>query len=441
MNSYFITITIIAICCLFGNAYGDVVVGYSSAAKYVIKAGTDATPKVALAIQDAANSGSGPVIFEAGLYWISSPLVLSTGVELKGTSTTGTILKLMNNVTSWVNDTTTVSGMIHIVGADNGRVSFMTLDGNRANQNTSDLVGKYGVYIQDSQGVSIWQCVIRNFGGYGVALHETSMADSVHVDAVTIDYSNITNNGWDGVVIDSYENVAIRFSTISGNRGHGVNMLDGSNNVVITNNTFVGNGYYFPADLGGSGVNMNLGSSVDASAVHIVTNVFDSNFYAGVSMTNVINADVARNVIRNSEYCMTLSNTDSSNMTRNVCENILSNANLVDSDSQSNNNNLFLMYPFVENNVTVNLAMPNATIPTTTMPPPDAFPADTTDNSMTYAGSGGAGTGAGAGSSTGGLNSSPVLLNISGVPNSSGSVRNMVGLTPIAIMLMYLLIV
>lgn len=348
----------------------EVTVGFTLRSDFRVGDDTlDAAPVINKAIQKAVQEDSRVVFFEAGVYNISTPILLSSNIELKAHINSNTTFRLVDNTSDWWNTTASASGMIRIVDATDVRISFITLDGNSDNQihTIDNSLGKYGVYIETSDTISLYNLRIVNFPGYGIALHRSP---ETSVNGVSIDFVEITNNNWDGVIVDGYINVQIRSSNIAKNKRHGVNVVRGSSNIVIMNNKISDNGFYFPSSVGGAAVNLDLQSTLESAEVHVRENIITNNLYAGVQINSAMFLNISRNTIDISQYCLVISQTSSSNFTKNVCKNILTNSNLVDDTTQLDATNRFLLLPFSPYNATISID----TFSTNTTSPPEVFP-------------------------------------------------------------------
>lgn len=370
-------ITLIAFAMIMG-CKADVWVGYSVNANYrVASANVDASSQLQQAISDVyAGTVVGPVLVEQGVYLISTNIIMASDVELKGIGASQSILKLVNNASSWWTDNSTVSGMIRIVDSSNVRISLLTLDGNKMKQNNSDIAhvyGKYGIYVQNSQGVNVYNATVQNFQGYGVAL---SQQTDTTISDVTFDSCIISHNNWDGIYIDNYANVAIRTSEMDMNMRHAVNVANGSQNIEILYNTMQNNGLYFPETIGGCGINVDTNMNVDAPFIYVNNNTMTNNFYAGFCMSNTPNTNMSFNTISNSNYCLVLNSDMFSNFTYNDCLNITMASNLVDDATTNDPSNMFAGNVF---NSSTNLtAQYNSTFPVPTFAyvPPDTIPVE-----------------------------------------------------------------
>ena len=131
--------------------------------------GLDDSPAVQAAVDACAAAGGGTVSVPVGVYtlarhggWAYFAVGLADGVELRGDSRAGSILRLAPGSASSVK-------LLQADGTTDAAVTNITLDGDKANQTVNEH--RHGVVVQDSARFRVEQVTAQNFTGDGVYLY------------------------------------------------------------------------------------------------------------------------------------------------------------------------------------------------------------------------------------------------------------------------------
>ncbi len=179
----------------------------------------------------------------------AGPVELLSGVELTGSGTRGTTIKLENNFDARINGIVRTA----LTDVDNVTVSNLIIDGNRAN-NIGHQAGFICGVKDDGTGrnqtnITIDNVEVMNCTAYGINPHEVTYN-------MNITNSVAHNNGLDGFVADGVVGGVYSNNVSYSNGRHGFNIQNASSDITLQNNTAYGNGL---GATGGAGIVVQRG--------------------------------------------------------------------------------------------------------------------------------------------------------------------------------------
>lgn len=316
-----------------GSTDIEITIGYSNTANRVIKQGANAFQDIQQSLDDIRINGGGTLRFEAGVYVLSSYIEVGSNTAVVGAGINDTVLMLMDKAAPWwiPNTGHKKSGFIRSVRTENIFLANFTIDGNKNNQNTDtfSVYGRYGVFTEAVDNVTIDTMGVINFQGYGFDPHgvKETMTWSV---GLTIINSLSYNNGWDGYTIDQSANVYLENNVAYNNGRHGFNIVTGSYNVTMINNVAYDNGFYYYKGNPGCGVAVQNNLNYGTKDISIISNIFENNDDAGICVKDITNILIDNNTIANVNYtntsinlCMKITSTINVVTTNNICNSTL----------------------------------------------------------------------------------------------------------------------
>lgn len=311
----------------------EITIGYSDTATRVIKQGANAYQDIQQSLDDIRINGGGILRFEAGIYVLSSYVEVGSNTAVIGAGINDTVLMLMDKAAPWwiPNTGHKKSGFIRSVRTENIYLANFTIDGNKDNQNTDtfSVYGRYGLFTEAVDNVTIDTMGVMNFQGYGFDPHgvKETMTWSV---GLTIINSLSYNNDWDGYTIDQSADVWLENNIAYNNGRHGFNIVTGSYNVTMINNVAYDNGFYYYHGNPGCGVAVQNNLNYGTKNVSVINNVFENNDDAGICVKDIKDIVVENNTIANVNYtntninlCMKISNSINVVTKNNICNSTL----------------------------------------------------------------------------------------------------------------------
>jgi parallel beta-helix repeat protein len=307
----------------FSGLAKAITVGYSDNATVRIT-GDNAYSVIQQSLDSLRYNGGGTLYIEEGVYLLESYVEVGGNTSVIGAGMNKTILRLVDNAAPWWIPNTGIkrSGFIRSTYVHNLRFVNFTIDGNRANQKQDKYseYGRYGIYTEASNNVFIDGVAVKNFQGYGFDPHGVK-ATNTWSNVLTIVNSYSGFNGWDGYTIDQSRNVVLRNNIAEGNGRHGFNIVTGSVNITITNNSAIDNGFTYYLGTRGCGFmiqnNMNYGTKNVTATGNYVLNSSDAGFCA----TEVSNIVIRNNTINttNVNTCIRIRNVTIGIVSENTC--------------------------------------------------------------------------------------------------------------------------
>jgi parallel beta-helix repeat protein len=298
----------IFLCLLFSvNSQPDnkVVVGYSDKATLIVQKGADVHQQVQQSLDMLSSNGGGALIFEEGLYILSSNLEVGSNIAMIGAGINATVLKLVDKAKPWWMPERPLrkAGFINSEDTNNLYFANFTLDGNKENQNTDkfSVYGRFGLYTEIVDNVTIDGMGIINFQGYGFDPHGIKEPKQWSV-GLTIINSYAANNDWDGFTIDQTTSVLLKNNKAYNNGRHGFNIVTGSYNIEIINNIAYSNGFYFYLGDAGCGLAIQNNLNYNTRNISVINNIFQDNTDAGICVRDVSGIKLIDNTISNVNY-------------------------------------------------------------------------------------------------------------------------------------------
>ena len=311
------------------------------------KAGTDAHSAIQNALEAVRIAGGGKVEIQAGEYILSTNFAVHSNTHLQGAGMDSTVLKLKNRADPWKVGTRTAAGFLRAVykvynKCENIRISDLTLDGNKVNQNTDSdsLYGRYGLFTEACDNFYVDSVKIRNWQGYGFDPHgwKSAPGGAKYGTRLTIVNCVAHDNDWDGFTLDQTDGMLVQNCFAYDNGRHGFNVVTGSRNVVIENVKTFRNGHYYYTGASGCGVTIQNNQNYGTNSVTLRNSLIEADKKNGVCTNDVFNIVIDNNNIKTRNDCIRVENSRDVSITNNICNNtnIIRNINSI-SISQSNN--------------------------------------------------------------------------------------------------------
>lgn len=250
---------------------------------------TDDTAAIQSAI--SAASGGGMVFMPEGNYIVDPDVSLNmtSDIILAGVGRQ-TILKIKNN-------SNVLDNLIKVENADGVVIRDLVIDGNRSNQDVSDLISvNYGVYVASSNNCRIENIFVHHTTGVGIHVYNS-------VGTVVTGCESSFNR------YHGYECEQAASTLWLGNRGHSNDRhgifvspgeVGGTGSIgnVIDGNSFDSNGQYGVA-FGIDAAGLSIGLTKDNV---VANNTIMSNGQYGISLYRVDDCVVANNIISRNGY-------------------------------------------------------------------------------------------------------------------------------------------
>ena len=304
------------------------------------KAGTDARSAIQNALEAVRVAGGGKVQIQEGEYVLGKNFQVYSNTHLQGAGMDSTILKLKNKADPWIVGTSSASGFLRAVyktysKCENVKISDLTLDGNKVNQNkdADSKYGRYGIFTEGCTNVYIDSVRTRNWQGYGFDPHgwKSAPGGPIYGKSLTVVNCVSHDNDWDGFTLDQTDGMFVQNCFAYNNGRHGFNVVTGSRNVVIDNVKTSQNGYYYYTGASGCGITVQNNQNFGTNAVTVKNSLVEGDKKGGVCTNDVFDIVVDNNNIKTQRPCVTLIDTRDVSVTNNVCNNtnIISKSNVV----------------------------------------------------------------------------------------------------------------
>lgn len=311
------------------------------------KAGTDAHSAIQAALEAVRIAGGGTVQVQTGEYILSKNFVVHSNTHLQGVGMDSTILKLKNKADPWKVGTASAAGFFRAIyklynKCENIRVSQLTLDGNKVNQNTDadSHYGRYGLFTEGCTNVYIDSVKIRNWQGYGFDPHgwKSAPGSPLYGKGLTIVNCVAHDNDWDGFTLDQTDGMTVQNCFAYDNGRHGFNVVTGSRNVMIDNVRTFRNGHYYYTGDTGCGMTIQNNQNYGTNSVTVKNSLFEADKKGGVCTNDVFNIVVDNNNIKTRSPCIRLIDTRDISVSNNVCNNtnIITKTNVINLNELNN---------------------------------------------------------------------------------------------------------
>lgn len=311
------------------------------------KAGADAQPAIQAACEAVRKAGGGTVNIQAGTYILNKNFEVFSNTHVKGAGMELTTLKLKDRASPWIVGTSKSSGFVRAVyktysDCINVKLSGLTLDGNKVNQNTDpdSHYGRYGLFTEGCTNVYVDSVKIKNFQGYGFDPHgwKTAPGGPRYGKSLTIVNCISHDNDWDGFTLDQTDGILVQNCFAYDNGRHGFNIVTGSRNVVIDNvRTFRNGNYYYTGDLG-CALTIQNNQAYGTNSVTVKNSLFEADRKGGVCANDVFSIVIDSNNIKTERPCIALVDTTDVSVSNNVCNNtkIVSKTNVINLTETNN---------------------------------------------------------------------------------------------------------
>jgi Right handed beta helix region len=311
------------------------------------KAGADAFPAVQAACEAVRKAGGGKVQVQAGEYIMSKNFQVFSNTHFAGAGMGLTTFKLVNRALPWKVGTSLNSGFLRAVyksynSCINVKISALTLDGNKVNQNTdSDSeYGRYGLFTEGCTNVYVDSVTIKNFQGYGFDPHgwKTAPGGPLYGKDLTIVNCISHDNDWDGFTLDQTDGMFVQNCFAYNNGRHGFNIVTGSRNVIIDTVRTHYNGHYYYTGAFGCGMTIQNNQNYGTHSVTVKNSLFEADKKGGVCTNDVFNIIIDNNNIKTQRPCISLVDTRDVSVTNNVCNNtnIIQKSNVINLTETNN---------------------------------------------------------------------------------------------------------
>jgi len=305
------------------------------------KAGTDAHSAIQNALEAVRLAGGGKVSIQSGEYILSKNFVVHSNTHLEGAGMNTTILKLKDKASPWKVGSYSASGFFRAVyklynKCENIRVSNLTLDGNKVNQNTDadSEYGRYGIFTEGCTNVYIDSVKVRNWQGYGFDPHgwKSAPGSPLYGKGLTIVNCVSHDNDWDGFTLDQTDGMLVQNCYAYDNGRHGFNIVTGSRNVIIENVRTFRNGHYYYTGASGCGMTIQNNQNYGTNSITVRNSLFEADKKNGVCTNDVYNIVIANNNIKTRNHCIRLEDTRDIVVSNNICNN----TNIIRKDNVDN---------------------------------------------------------------------------------------------------------
>ena len=321
-TTFSVLIVLGCVCMCNGAEY---TIGFSNS-NYIAHV-SDAALNVRLfqSVLDKVKSEKGGIItIKAGTYLLNKFLELPSNLELRGAGLDVTTLKLADYSPSFIYGTSKKSGFLRTRLTKNIKINGLTLNGNKAKQNTDSvsMYGRYGFFTEACENVYVDKVRITNFQGYGFDPHGQKSANKYGVNQV---FTNCLadNNDWDGFTLDQSYGYHIENCTSVNNGRHGYNFCTGTQDSVIMNSVAENNGYYYYKGGRGCGVNVVNNQGYPTGKITIKNNILKGSKSAGVCLNGVFDITVEHNTVNKGTLipykCVYFENVTSTTVSNNAC--------------------------------------------------------------------------------------------------------------------------
>ena len=260
------------------------------------------------ALNDTSTSGGGRVILNTGTYLVSKNLDVFANTVLKGAGLTKTVIKLMDFAPTFGNRAGLLrADHLNQGGCDNIVIQDLTLDGNKVNQDPSEMnFGRFGLFTEVCDNLVIERVQIMNMQGYGFDPH--GFKPSTFAVNLKIKDCIAHSNDWDGFTIDQTTEVLIENSIAHGNGRHGFNLVTGTHKAVLTTVTAYNNGFGFTKNNAtGCGVTFQDNNDYGTHHITLQNSKIYSNNKAGVCTTGTVyDINITMSQITHKDKCILL---------------------------------------------------------------------------------------------------------------------------------------
>lgn len=312
------------------------------------KTDVDAQPAIQAACEAVRKAGGGKVQVQSGEYILGKNFQVFSNTHFAGAGMDLTTFKLVNKASPWKVGTSLNSGFLRAVyktynNCINVKVSGITLDGNKVNQNTDhdSEYGRYGLFTEGCTNVYVDSVKIKNFQGYGFDPHGWKSAPGAPLYGKSLTIVNCIshNNDWDGFTLDQTDGILVQNCFAYNNGRHGFNIVTGSRNVVVDKVRTYQNGYFYYTGASGCGLTIQNNQAYGTNSVSVKNSLFEGDKKGGVCTNDVFNIAVDTNNIKTERPCITLVDTRDVSITSNVCNNtnIIQKTNVTNLTDTNNN--------------------------------------------------------------------------------------------------------
>ncbi len=276
-------------------------------------------------IRDALASmqdDGGTVILGPGTFEVQDTLRIPSNVWLRGSGRNRTAIRLVPGAGQLDE-----AGLLHVRDASHVIVSDLALDGNRARFET-DGERRYGFYSVDASDLVLERLHVHDFPGYGIDPHEPTSGILV-TNCIVEDNGMASEVGKDGITFDGVTDGAITETISRYNGRHGINVVSGSENIVLTGNVVSENAgtclsiqYRQPRSIvvtgnvleagaeGGINVSANEPDDGPISEILLSNNIVRDCTGFGIRLNGVQNAVVTGNILHGNKGTDTSSQSD-----------------------------------------------------------------------------------------------------------------------------------
>ncbi|AYV77732.1 MAG: hypothetical protein Edafosvirus1_63 [Edafosvirus sp.] len=271
-----------------------------------------------LALYTIGANGGGTLLVKKGTYILTRNLNMGANTHFKGEGMGITNLTLVDFAEPFAK-----AGFVRTSLMNNVIISNMSLNGNKLNQYNDQAhhYGRYGIFTEASQYVWFDHVHITNFQGYGFDPHgnKDDKLNPIYGKNLTITNCIANDNDWDGFTLDQSIDIVATNNLAYHNGRHGFNIVTGSYQVVIANNSANDNGYFYPSSFG-CGISIQNNQDIYITRlIWIYNNNFKNNARAGICLNDVPYTYIYNNYISASCVCFDFSNAQYVYAHDNVC--------------------------------------------------------------------------------------------------------------------------
>jgi hypothetical protein len=306
----------------------DVTVGLGncpSCLNYYKVNGADSQPTLQKAANDVRVRGGGSIKILTGTYILFKQVEFFSNTRIIGAGMDKTIFKLKDYASPWKTGSNANSGLFRSTyqsfkSCHDITFSGFTLDGNKARQNkdANSKYGRYGIFTEACTNIVMNSMRIQNFQGYGFDPHGWKNGN-LYGKNLKITNSISNNNDWDGFTLDQTNGITFVNNQAINNGRHGVNVVTGSRNVVISGIKTTHNGYYYYTGSGGCGITVQNNMNYGTNNVVIQNSILSGDQKGGICTDGVYNIKMISNKIYTPDACFKLTSSHGITVTKNYC--------------------------------------------------------------------------------------------------------------------------
>jgi hypothetical protein len=288
----------------------------------------DALPVLQKAANAVGTAGGGTMTILPGTYTLCKYIDFSSNTNVIGAGIDITTFKLVDFAAPWRVGTSSKAGFFRssyqkVKSCHDLSFIGFTLDGNKANQNIDpdSEYGRYGMFTEGCTNVLMDTIRVKNFQGYGFDPHGWKTG-GVYGKNLTIKNCISNDNNWDGFTLDQTDTIIFTNNLAANNGRHGVNVVTGSFNVILSDTKTINNGYSDPHGGTGCGIMIQNNQLFGTNNVVAKNSVLTGDKKGGICTDDVYDINMDSNIITTPTYCVLLTNSNGITINNNNCNSV-----------------------------------------------------------------------------------------------------------------------